>query len=84
MKLTEIVVTDAVQPALNSAERDSVIAEMIDGLIAAGAADSAHREELLERLLARERKGSTGFGRGVAVPHVKHPNGRQNSSPPSG
>jgi mannitol/fructose-specific phosphotransferase system IIA component (Ntr-type) len=73
MKLTEIVVTDAVQPALNSAERDSVIAEMIDGLIAAGAADSAHREELLERLLARERKGSTGFGRGVAVPHVKHP-----------
>ena len=23
-------------------------------------------------MLERERRGSTGFGRGVAVPHVKH------------
>lgn len=72
MKLTEIVVPDAIVPDLKSQERDEVIAELVDALLAAGAADKGDREVLIERLLNRERKGSTGFGRGVAVPHVKH------------
>lgn len=31
------------------------------------------REEVLERLEERERLGSTGFGRGVAIPHARFP-----------
>lgn len=72
MKLTEIVVPDAIVPELKSQERDEVIGELVDALLAAGAADKVDRAVLIERLLNRERKGSTGFGRGVAVPHVKH------------
>ncbi|MEM7755781.1 MAG: PTS sugar transporter subunit IIA [Planctomycetota bacterium] len=72
MKLSEIVVERAVVAELGSAERDTVIAEMVDGLVEAGAAPSEHRDELVHRLLAREMKSSTGFGRGVAVPHAKH------------
>jgi len=40
--------------------------------IATGAAPGASRDDLIAKLLEREEKGSTGFGRGVAVPHVKH------------
>lgn len=73
MRLTEIVTRSAVVPSLKATERDDVISELIDALISAGAADQSVREELIERVLERERKGSTGFGQGIAVPHVKHP-----------
>lgn len=72
MKLTEIVAKSAIIPELTSNERDGVVAELVDALIASGAAEAAHKDELIDRILARERQGSTGFGKGVAVPHVKH------------
>ena len=31
------------------------------------------KETLSAQILKREKNGSTGFGKGVAVPHVKHP-----------
>jgi len=73
MKLSDIVVGDAIVTDLGSSSRDEVVAELIDALIASGAVDAGIRGELIERVLEREKKGSTGFGRGVAVPHVKHP-----------
>lgn len=73
MKLTEIVNPEAVLPELEATERDDAIVEIIDALVAAGAAKAEHRDALVAAVLERERKGSTGFGRGVAVPHVKHP-----------
>ncbi len=73
MKLTEIIHPDSIITPLNSNDRDEVIGELIDVLIKAGAAPASIRKDLIERVLDRERKHSTGFGRGVAVPHVKHP-----------
>ncbi len=73
MKLTEIIKTDAIIAPLTGSDRDSVIAELIDALVASGAVDASIRDELLAKVLEREHKHSTGFGRGVAVPHVKHP-----------
>ncbi|USN98456.1 MAG: PTS sugar transporter subunit IIA [Phycisphaeraceae bacterium] len=73
MKLTEIVVETAIIPSLASVERDGVLGELIDTLVATGALDAGIRDEVLARLIERETKGSTGFGRGVAVPHAKHP-----------
>jgi len=72
IKLTEIVAKGAVIPNVKSSDRDEVITELIDALIASGAASHTIRDELIGRVLEREKKGSTGFGRGVAVPHVKH------------
>lgn len=71
MKLREMVVETAVVPALKSAKREDAIAELLDALVAAGAAPKAMRDELLKAVIKRERKGSTGFGHGVAVPHAK-------------
>ncbi|MCC6678672.1 MAG: PTS sugar transporter subunit IIA [Phycisphaerales bacterium] len=72
LKLNEIVPEGAIVPQLVSAERDQVVGELIDALVRGGAATPEVRDELVARVLERERKGSTGFGRGVAVPHVKH------------
>lgn len=72
MNLTDIVVQESIVPNLQFTERDEVLTHLVERLIEAGAADASIKDELIERLLERERKGSTGFGRGVAVPHVKH------------
>lgn len=73
MRLSEIVAEGAVVAQLQSDQRDGVITELVDALIASGAAPKKVRDELIAAVLEREKRGSTGFGRGVAVPHVKHP-----------
>ena len=70
MRMTQLV--GAIVPRLKSGQRDEVIGELVDALVGAGAAAPKLREELIKSVLERERRGSTGFGRGVAVPHVKH------------
>ncbi len=65
------MVTTAILPALKSTKRDVAIGELLDTLIASGVVDANSRATLLKETLARERKGSTGFGHGVAVPHAK-------------
>jgi len=72
MKLSDFVLPDAIIPDLKGTERDEVICELIDGVIAAGAAPKTLRDDLVKLIIDREKKGSTGFGKGVAVPHVKH------------
>ncbi|MCW5764737.1 MAG: PTS sugar transporter subunit IIA [Phycisphaeraceae bacterium] len=72
MRLTDIVQHGAIVASLASNERDAVISEMIDAVVAADKALSKVRDELLTRVLDREKRGTTGFGKGIAVPHVKH------------
>lgn len=73
MKMTEIIKPGSIRVPLNSSERDDAIRELIDALVGSGTVPADIRDDLLEKVLERERKHSTGFGRGVAVPHVKHP-----------
>lgn len=73
MKLKSIVSPKAIITSLEASTRDDVVVELVDALLASGAADASLRDELIRMVLEREQKGSTGFGRGVAVPHVKHP-----------
>ncbi len=73
MKLIELVPEGAISTHLQSTQRDDVIAEMVDLLIEAGSALPESRDDLIAKVLSREQTGSTGYGRGVAVPHVKQP-----------
>lgn len=73
MKMQDIVSKQSVIARLESDSRDAVIKELVDALIRAGKADAALRSDLIAKVLEREKRGSTGFGKGVAVPHVKHP-----------
>jgi mannitol/fructose-specific phosphotransferase system IIA component (Ntr-type) len=72
VKLTQIVRRPAIVVPLAGSDRDAAVAELVASLAGAGAFDPSSREVLVSRILERERKGSTGFGKGVAVPHVKH------------
>src|SRR5438105_7075343 len=73
MKLRDFIVADAVVADLKSSDRNGVIRELVEALAAAGAAPREAVDEIVAALVKREQNGSTGFGRGVAVPHVKHP-----------
>jgi PTS system nitrogen regulatory IIA component len=72
MKLREFIVTDAITPELKSSDRDGAIRELVEALAGAGSLPADAVEEVIAALVKREQNGSTGFGKGVAVPHVKH------------
>lgn len=72
MKLREFIVTEAITPELKSSDRDGAIRELVEALAAAGSLPADAVEEVIAALVKREQNGSTGFGKGVAVPHVKH------------
>ncbi len=73
MKLSDFVVKEAIIPELKSTDRDHVIRELVEALAAAKAINKSDVDAIVKALIDREKHGSTGFGKGVAVPHVKHP-----------
>jgi nitrogen PTS system EIIA component len=73
MKLSDFIVKDAIKPDLQAVDRDGVIRELVAGLAASGTLPESAVEEVVAALIKREQNGSTGFGKGVAVPHAKHP-----------
>ena len=73
MKLSEFIVTEAIVPNVQATDRDGVVRELVASLADAGALPASAVDEVTAAVLDREKKGSTGFGKGVAVPHVKHP-----------
>jgi mannitol/fructose-specific phosphotransferase system IIA component (Ntr-type) len=73
MKLRNIVVEDAIVTRLEGVKRNEVLAELMDALVAAGEVTADQRDTFLDGAVKRENRGSTGFGHGVAVPHVKTP-----------
>src|SRR5262245_44494189 len=72
MKLKEFIVSEAVVAELTASDRDGVLRELVASLAAAGALPSEAVDDVVAALVKREQNGSTGFGKGVAVPHVKH------------
>lgn len=73
MKFSDFVSKKAIRAALVAADKESVIGELVDSLLAAGDISSADRDDIVKAILKREELGSTGIGRGIAVPHTKHP-----------
>ena len=72
MKLAEILSQDALIPELRSDSRDGAIQELLEVLLAADQLSSQDYRQILQALIEREANGSTGFGKGVAVPHCQH------------
>lgn len=73
MKLKDFIVTQAIIPELKASDRDSAIRELVESLANAGAIPGEIVDDIVAALIKREQNGSTGFGKGVAVPHAKHP-----------
>ena len=73
MNLTEHVVEDAIIPDLQATSKEDAIRSMVAGLREAGALSAGDEEDIVAAILKREELGSTGIGRGIAVPHTKNP-----------
>ena len=71
MKLSDFLVSEAVIPELVAKDRNGVIRELVASLAKCGAIDESQVESVARTAIRRETEGSTGFGKGVAVPHVK-------------
>ena len=72
MKLSDFFVCDAIIPELQSKDRNGVIRELVASLAECGAIEKSQVEAIARTAIRRETEGSTGFGKGVAVPHVKY------------
>jgi PTS system fructose-specific IIA component/PTS system nitrogen regulatory IIA component len=73
MKFTDFVCRESVSTELTSFDKESVIREMVKTLADGGHVAAGEYESIVKAILKREELGSTGIGRGVAVPHTKHP-----------
>lgn len=72
MGMSNFVVRDAIVPDLRATTKEGVIREMIESLRNAGYFKGGETEDIVKAVLKREVLGSTGIGRGVAIPHTKH------------
>ena len=72
MRMSDFVVRDAIVPALTATNKEGVIREVVERLRGAGQFKGADVEDVVRAILKREMLGSTGIGRGVAIPHTKH------------
>ena len=68
MPLTEILVPQAVLPQLKVSSKKQLLRELADQ---AGLVFKLDAPLIFEALLQRERLGSTGIGKGIAIPHGK-------------
>ena len=73
MKLSDFIVSDAVIPELQATDRNGVIRELVATLAGSIGLSEEDDASIGKAVIQRENQGSTGFGKGVAVPHVKHP-----------
>jgi mannitol/fructose-specific phosphotransferase system IIA component (Ntr-type) len=72
MRMSDFVARDAIIPDLAATTKEGVIREMVESLRAAGQFRGSDLEDVVKAILKRELLGSTGIGRGVAIPHTKH------------
>ncbi len=73
MKFSDFIAPKAIKAELESTDKEGVIREMVDSLVKAGQLKADQKQSIVEAILKREELGSTGIGRGIAVPHTKHP-----------
>ena len=73
MKFADFIVNDAVKAEIKATDKQGVIREMVQSILDAGGMKKEDYEAIVKAIIKREELGSTGIGRGIAVPHTKHP-----------
>ena len=73
MKLSDIISFDTIVPQLTATDRNGAIEELVTALHKAKKLGKLDAAGLAKAVIKRESEASTGIGKGVAVPHVKHP-----------
>ena len=72
MRMSDFVVREAILPELKATNKEGVIREMVESLRSAGYFKGGEPDDIVKAIMKREQLGSTGIGRGIAIPHTKH------------
>jgi mannitol/fructose-specific phosphotransferase system IIA component (Ntr-type) len=72
MKIADVICAKAIIPRLEAVKRDDAIRELIGALDKAGKLSKGSTADVARAVIKRENEASTGIGKGVAVPHVRH------------
>ena len=73
MTFADFIRLQAIKANLVAEDKDSAIRELVAGLVESRDVAEGEQEGIIKAIMKREELGSTGIGRGVAVPHTKHP-----------
>jgi PTS system fructose-specific IIA component/PTS system nitrogen regulatory IIA component len=73
MKFNDFVSVEAIRADLAAEDKESVIRELVTALVDSAQIKEDEQDSIVKAIMKREELGSTGIGRGVAVPHTKHP-----------
>jgi mannitol/fructose-specific phosphotransferase system IIA component (Ntr-type) len=72
MQFSKLVKKKNIFSQLESTEREDALREMAGHLAANGEIPEAGLDTVVEGLMSRERLGTTGIGKGVAIPHFRY------------
>ena len=72
MKFSDFISEKAIRAELTADTKEGVIAELVESLLKVGEIGADEKADIIAAIMKREELGSTGIGRGVAVPHTKH------------
>jgi len=72
MKFRDFVCFESTIMELQATDRDGVISELVSSLEKAGRLGKGECKDIIREVIKREKEASTGLGKGVAVPHIKH------------
>jgi mannitol/fructose-specific phosphotransferase system IIA component (Ntr-type) len=72
MKLLDLISRNSIVAEVESTDRNGVIRELVEVLVTAKSIEPGTVDGIVRSIITLERtRGTTGFGKGVAVPHVK-------------
>jgi mannitol/fructose-specific phosphotransferase system IIA component (Ntr-type) len=77
--MQELFSLEAIVSELEGQTKAAVLAEMVGAAVTGGLLPRARRAQVVTALEAREERGSTGLGRGIAIPHAKIPGLRRHA-----
>ena len=73
MKFIDFGKMESIKAGLGAADKPGAIRELVSCLVDNNQLKPDEQESIVQAILKREELGSTGIGRGIAVPHTKHP-----------
>lgn len=71
MRLREILSDEVIVESLRASDKRGVLKEIVELLKAKKRLADLSADKVLNALIEREKFGSTGIGKGIAVPHAK-------------
>ena len=77
MKLLDFLVADATVDDLQATDKPGAVKELLKKLVEAGRLSDRQAKAATQAVMDREALGSTGIGRGIAVPHAKHASAKE-------